>query len=896
MNNNEKNDSNCSASKIKKIKKKIKPKNSEEKNNSQIKNSIFSKVIIKSNSIINNNNNEHYLLNYKNKMALKNPSFIPKNNNQGKNKNKAKIKTTFSNYYTDFLFKNNNKQNCNFTEINYGGEDTDEISHIRLNNEANEDSLKLNKLKYVGLYNTDSSQKINFNQNINISNNNSSKENSKYKKGSVIISPHQKKNNNKEKKNVLEISNKKINKLRLGQNSETKKNINSNNSIKDLKNLDNSYNKNKILIKSQNTNNYIKIKKEKINKKNYLKNKDKNVGKNKEKNKNKNIDKQNKTKILENNNINHSNNKNNNKINHSNNNNNKTSKKNINDKKKSNERHIFLSPVQKNISSIIVKIKSSTKKMNKVNYTNYFSQYNTTNSTSNKENKKIIFQRKENNKIINNSNNSNNNSKIEKDNNSRIEKDKKKQNVNNNIIINNSPKEKIPKLDISTHINMLSFKDDLEVNNIETDIYKLMNEHKELSPTIVSEDKTIEKDLYLENNNNNDIKSDKNLVDYFKTARKALKSMSHSLVDPINNKNNIFNDNDLKNKLNEGRQISNRNKEDDIHNYTIKKVPIFVGVNMFPSKKIEYNFLNNIFSKQSKDNKIKKYIIEFLDDKSIMNFSCINKILYKNIRKQFYTKIYNKIYENKDFIKKINHSLFKIVSIQLKKNKNQLEILYDSYTTQTSYNEIILNDLYRTFPNDSKFQKNSINYNKLYNILTKYSNYNPIIGYAQGLNFLFANALYLYENEKNAFFYIDGLIKRFKLENYLAEKNSKLTNEIKKFSKILSKYIPDITNYFDKKLVNHEFFSTGWILTLFSNSMNYYNLFICWDFMIIFGWKFFYCFVIQILVYYKSLIFETNENSLSYLMKNLLKEKKFTQDLPKIINNTLDFMQKHIIL
>jgi hypothetical protein len=317
---------------------------------------------------------------------------------------------------------------------------------------------------------------------------------------------------------------------------------------------------------------------------------------------------------------------------------------------------------------------------------------------------------------------------------------------------------------------------------------------------------------------------------------------------------------------------------------------------MFPSKKTQYNFLNNIFSKQSKDNKIKKYIIEFLDDKSIMNFSCINKILYKNIRKHFYTKIYNKIYENKDFIKKINHSLFKIVSIQLKKNKNQLEILYDSYTTQTSYNEIILNDLYRTFPNDSKFQKNSINYNKLYNILTKYSNYNPIIGYAQGLNFLFANALYLYENEKNAFFYIDGLIKRFKLENYLAEKNSKLTNEIKKFSKILSKYIPDITNYFDKKLVNHEFFSTGWILTLFSNSMNYYNLFTCWDFMIIFGWKFFYCFVIQILVYYKSLIFETNENSLSYLMKNLLKEKKFTQDLPKIINNTLDFMLKHIIL
>ena len=72
----------------------------------------------------------------------------------------------------------------------------------------------------------------------------------------------------------------------------------------------------------------------------------------------------------------------------------------------------------------------------------------------------------------------------------------------------------------------------------------------------------------------------------------------------------------------------------------VKKVPIFVGVNMLPSKKAKYNFLNSIFSKQSKDNKIKKYIIEFLDNKSIVNLSWINKILYKNLRRKFYNKIY----------------------------------------------------------------------------------------------------------------------------------------------------------------------------------------------------------------------------------------------------------------
>ena len=820
-----------SAKKVKKLKKSKNPKNSEEKNNSQIKNSIFSKIIIKSNSIIQNNNNEHYLLNYKNKMSIKNSPILPKSNNQTKDKTrlKTKIKTTFSNYYTDFIFKNNNKSNFNFTEINYAGEDTEELSNIHFNNEINEDSLQTNRLKYLRLYNIDSSQKIEFNTCINNSYNNS--KDYSYNKGSILISPKNNKKINKDKK-ALENSNKKLSKIRAEQNSETKIYI-FNSSNKNLNNLGDTNKKNKTFIK-QKKNNVNGIKNKKIE------------------------NKENKKKIFDSNN--------------------KTSKKkNIITK---HEKHIFLSPMQKNINNIIVKIKSSTKKLNKVSQNNNLSNYNITYSTSNKENKKIIFQKKQNNNID--------------------EQNKKKQNKNTYININNQMKDKFQKLNIKTHTNVVSFKNDLEINNLETDIYKLMNEHKELTPTIISEDKTTEKDLYLENNNI-EIKNDKNFIDYFETARKALKSMSHSLVEPnaVNNlKNSKFFDNEIKKRIKEG-QKSIRNKEDELHNYSIKKVPIFAGINMFPQKKIKFinNTLFNIFCRQTKCT-IKENILNFLNNKSIMCLSSINKDFYTNIRKIFYLNIYNKICENKDnkFVKKINESVFDIVSKKLKKNKSQLESMYDSLGAQTKYIDIILNDLSRTFPYDKKFQKNSINYKKLYNILTKYSNYNPVIGYAQGLNFLFANALYLYDNEKSAFFYIDGLITRFGLENYLAEKNPKLTIEINKFGKILSKYIPDIINDFDKKLVNHEFFSTGWILTLFSNSMNSENLFVCWNFMIIFGWKFFYCFVIQILTNYKYLIFNTNENGLSQLMKSILKDEKFNQDLPKIINKTLLFMCKNILL
>ena len=225
MKNNEKNENLQSEAKLRKAKKLMKSKNSEDKNNFQIKNSMFNKVITKSNSIIQNNYDEHYSLNYKNKMSIKNSPLLPKNINQAKNKNhlKSKIKTTFSSYYTDLVFKTHNKQNFNATDINFGGEDTEELSRIQFNIETNEDSLQANGIKYSGLYNTDSSQKIIFNTCVNNSHNNS-KDNSLYNnKGSILVSPNQ--NKMKENIKILNNSYKKFQNIR-GQNSENKNKIN----------------------------------------------------------------------------------------------------------------------------------------------------------------------------------------------------------------------------------------------------------------------------------------------------------------------------------------------------------------------------------------------------------------------------------------------------------------------------------------------------------------------------------------------------------------------------------------------------------------------------------------------------------------------------------------------
>ena len=297
--------------------------------------------------------------------------------------------------------------------------------------------------------------------------------------------------------------------------------------------------------------------------------------------------------------------------------------------------------------------------------------------------------------------------------------------------------------------------------------------------------------------------------------------------------------------------------------------------------------------------KFKHLLILFLDQKSICCLSSTNKIFHKNLRIFFFNNLSIKLLsDNKDiYINKIIRSIFKYSSFQIK-NKSEFKVFYESLKYPNEiYTDIINKDLLRTFPRDPNFRKGNKYYNKLFNLLTCYSNYNKNIGYAQGLNFLFANAIYLFSSEEEIFLFADGLINYLQLENYLGIDNqNKLPEKINYISNILEKYIPNIIKVFNKKFVKIEIFLTNWILTIFSSSMNRQNLIICWCFMILFGWKFFNCFIIQILVNYRDIIYSLNEIELCKKMKNILQTDDFNRDFTNIINRTIDFMKDHILL
>jgi len=246
-------------------------------------------------------------------------------------------------------------------------------------------------------------------------------------------------------------------------------------------------------------------------------------------------------------------------------------------------------------------------------------------------------------------------------------------------------------------------------------------------------------------------------------------------------------------------------------------------------------FIINVYNR-----KFRRILLEFLDPKSILNFTYICREIFKTTRKYFYNIFYKKLIndKNNEYIHKILNNTLKYCSdkIKFKIRNKEIKQFYKKLQKKSEiYDELILKDLPRTFPEDPSFNKGKINYQKLYRILTCYSNYNKKIGYAQGINFICGHALYLYSSEEEEVFeFFEGLINLMNMDNIIGIGNEKkMLSKLNRFSRILKKYVPEIIDYFDDGGISHDFFTTGWILTLFSASMDRDYLIIVWCFMII---------------------------------------------------------------
>ena len=407
------------------------------------------------------------------------------------------------------------------------------------------------------------------------------------------------------------------------------------------------------------------------------------------------------------------------------------------------------------------------------------------------------------------------------------------------------------------------------------------------------------------NNNNNNVKIRniniiiKNNIDY-NLNKKRIKLKNDNLLKKCYT--DILMDNSRVDK--ENYKEFNTNKEDNYSSEESSTTSFNIETNFINDTKniMNYKKIKNIDNKKKKCfykifqcKEFKKSILSFCD-LSLLNKICLlSKQVYKFMKPLIYNKINNKIYNPnkisrnlkiKKFLMEKFSPLSKFSHALIRKKYTDLQ-----FENNNKYDTEIKKDLTRTFPDNILFKYGNSYYNKLYHILTAYSNYNKNIGYTQGLNFLAANIIFFFDDEIEEFIFLDALINKFDLDKILCTSNSdRFIKQLKDINNFLVQRLPKLSKHLENMQLNYEFFTTNWILTLFSNSMDTKYLFYVWDYMIIFGWKFFKCFVVAVLMNFENDILNSTQNNINFIKKTMLKNNKFDIDFKSIIFKTLQIL------
>ena len=321
-----------------------------------------------------------------------------------------------------------------------------------------------------------------------------------------------------------------------------------------------------------------------------------------------------------------------------------------------------------------------------------------------------------------------------------------------------------------------------------------------------------------------------------------------------------------------------------------KKIQNFQTLNKIERKNIFYELFRC-------DNFIKILFSFCKSDIDLLNkISVLSKEIFKKIKPLIYKKINNMINQynkNNNLRNKIKERLMKNNSLLGKISNSILYIKYNDLLFENNKYDIeIKKDLTRTFPKNILFKYGNINYNKLYHILSAFSNLNKNIGYVQGINYIAAHIINIFENEIDGLIFLDSLINKFQLDKIFDNNlNNEFYNKIfNNINSIIIKQMPKFDKFLSDAKLNIEFFTANWILTLFADSMDTEFIVIIWDYMIIFRWKFVKYFILNILLIFENDILNTEYINLTYFKKNIFRNEKFKTNFHKTLIDTEQMM------
>jgi hypothetical protein len=161
-------------------------------------------------------------------------------------------------------------------------------------------------------------------------------------------------------------------------------------------------------------------------------------------------------------------------------------------------------------------------------------------------------------------------------------------------------------------------------------------------------------------------------------------------------------------------------------------------------------------------------------------------------------------------------------------------------------------DVERTLGNNVYF-RNGIGKTKLTDVLVAYAQYNPTIGYSQGLNIIAANLLLMLPSAEDAFWLMAAMIENILPREYYDQDGLISSRVLDTDGKVLISYMVDhLGNALHKHLRTHmvdlDMFTPGWFISAFAACLTGEPLYRIWD--ILFGLcdgRYMFCFALALL-------------------------------------------------
>ncbi|KAL3781249.1 hypothetical protein ACHAWO_011618 [Cyclotella atomus] len=133
-------------------------------------------------------------------------------------------------------------------------------------------------------------------------------------------------------------------------------------------------------------------------------------------------------------------------------------------------------------------------------------------------------------------------------------------------------------------------------------------------------------------------------------------------------------------------------------------------------------------------------------------------------------------------------------------------------------------------------------------ILYAYSVYDPDVGYCQGMNFI-AGLFLTFLPEEESFWMLVALMNEepYNMRSMFLENMSGTHKALYIVDKLIKKYLPKLSKYFQRENIEVSMFATQWIMTVFSSTFPFELVARVWDIFLVEGWKVVYRVIISLL-------------------------------------------------